>query len=168
MQDMFVTSLQYIYDTEKQLLQAIPELAQASSSPQLRQVFEQHLRQTKEHVCRCEEIFKRIGAQPQTQPNTVLKQMRQEAQQMIENTDHTEIRDAALIVAGNQVEHCEISAYGSLRTFAQLLGYDEVVDILQKTLDEEKKADARLTEVADSQVNIQALHKSEAALAAAH
>lgn len=84
---------------------------------------------------------------------------------MIQKIDQPELRDAALIVAGNQVEHYEISAYGSLRTFAQLLGDEDVAAILQKTLDEEKKADAKLTEVADSQVNIRALHKSMAALA---
>jgi len=167
-QDLFLQGLQHVYDAEKQLTQAIPELAQAACAPQLREAFEQHLRETKEHVCRCEEIFKRIGAQPETQPNAVLQQMRQEAREIIQNTEQCEIRDAALIVAGNQVEHYEISVYGSLRNFAELLGHDEAVDILQKTLDEEKKADAKLTELADSQINIQALHKSAAAMAAAY
>lgn len=161
-EDLFLNALQYVYDAEKQLTQAIPEFAQAACAPQLRGVFEQHLQETKEHVGRCEQIFKRLGAQPKTQPNAVLEQMRQEAREMIERIDQSEIRDAALIVAGNQVEHYEISAYGSLRTFAQLLGHEDIVNILQKTLDEEKRADAKLTEVADTQVNIQALHKSEA------
>jgi ferritin-like metal-binding protein YciE len=168
LQDLFRSGLQHVYDAEKQLTQAIPELAQAVCAPQLREAFEQHLRETKEHVGRCEEVFKRIGAKPETQPNAILEQMRQEARQIIQNTEQCEIRDAALIVAGNQVEHYEISAYGSLRTFAELLGYNDVVDILQKTLDEEKKADAKLTELADSQVNIQALHKSAAAMAMAY
>jgi ferritin-like metal-binding protein YciE len=167
-QDLFLNALQSVYDAEKQLTQAIPELAQGACCPQLREAFEQHLRETKEHVGRCEQIFKRIGEQPQTQPNVVLEQMRQEARHIIENTPQCEIRDAALIVAGNQVEHYEISAYGSLRNFAELLGYNDVVDILQKTLDEEKRADAKLTELADSQVNIQALHKSAAAMAIAY
>lgn len=165
-EDLFLNGLQYVYDAEKQLTQALPELAEASCAPQLRQVFEQHLQQTKEHVARIEEVFKRIGAPPQTQPNTVLEQMHEEAKQMMQNIEKSELRDAALIVAGNQVEHYEVAAYGSLRTFAQLLGKDDLVDILQKTLDEEKKADAKLTEVGESQINIQALHKS-AALAAA-
>ena len=167
-QDLFLNGLQNLYDAEKQLTQVIPELAQAACAPQLREAFEQHLRETKEHVGRCEEIFKRIGEEPQARPNAVFEQMREEARHIIQNTELCEIRDAALIVAGNQVEHYEISAYGSLRNFAQLLGYDDVVDILQKTLDEEKKADAKLTEVADSQINIQALHKSAAAMAAAY
>jgi ferritin-like metal-binding protein YciE len=166
-QDLFLSGLQNLYDAEKQLTQTIPELAQAACAPQLREAFEQHLRETKEHVARCEEIFKRIGAKAQTEPNVVFEQMRQETKHIIQNTEQCEIRDAALIVASNQMEHYEISAYGSLRNFAQLLGYDDVVDILQKTLDEEKKADAKLTEVADSQINIQALHKSAAAAMAA-
>ena len=165
-QDLFVNGLQYVYDAEKQLTEALPELAHACSSPELREAFEQHLLETKEHVGRCEEIFKRLEIQPETKPNSVLKQMHTEAEQMIQNTDKSEIRDAALIVAGNQVEHYEMAAYGSLRTFAQLLGHDDLVGILQKTLEEEKKADAKLTEIGESQVNIQALHKSAAAAAA--
>ncbi len=114
-----------------------------------------------------EQVFKRIGMRPEARPNSVLAQMRQEARQMIQNTDKSELRDAALIVAGNQVEHYELAAYGSLRTFAQLLGYEEVVGLLQKTLEEEKRADAKLTQIGESQINIQALHKSAAALATA-
>jgi ferritin-like metal-binding protein YciE len=166
-EDLFVNGLKYVYDAEKQLTQAIPELAQAACAPQLREAFDQHLQETKEHVGRCEEIFKRLRVQPQAEPNVVVEQMRAEARQMIERIDQSEIRDAALIVACNQVEHYEISAYGSLRTFAQLLGYQDIVNILQKTLDEEKRADAKLTQVADMQVNIRALHKSEAAHAMA-
>jgi ferritin-like metal-binding protein YciE len=162
-QDLLLTGLQYVYDAEKQLTQAIPEMAQAACTPQLREAFEQHLQETKEHVGRVEEVFKRIGAQPQTQANTVLQQMRQEAKQMIANIARSELRDAALIVAGNQIEHLEMAAYGSLRSFAQLLGHEDVAAILEKTLEEEKKADAKLTEVGEFQVNLQALHKSAAA-----
>jgi ferritin-like metal-binding protein YciE len=161
-EDLFINGLKYVYDAEKQLAQALPELAEAACTPQLREAFEQHLRETKEQVRRVEEVFKRMGSEPQTEPNTILKQMREEARQMMQNIGKSEIRDAALIVAGNQIEHYEMAAYGSLRTFAQLLGQDEVVAILQRTLEEEKKANAKLTELGESQVNIQALHKSAA------
>ncbi len=161
-QDLFLNGLGYIYDAEKQLTQALPELAEAATAPELREAFDYHLQQTKEHVGRIEEVFKRVGAQPKPLPNAVLEQMRQEATQMIENIEKSAIRDAALIVAGNQVEHYEIACYGSLRTLAQLLGHEDVIGILQLTLDEEKKADAKLTAVGESQVNIQALHKSAA------
>lgn len=165
-EDLFLNGLQYIYDAEKQLTKALPELAAAACAPQLREAFEQHLRETKGHVGRIEEVFKRMGVEPKAQSNGIIEQMRQEARQMITNMEQSEIRDAALIVAGNQVEHYEMAAYGSLRTFAQLLGQEDISDILQKTLDEEKRADAKLTEVGESQVNIQALHKSAAAAVA--
>ena len=163
--ELFSQGLQYVYDAEKQLTEALPTMAQACSSPQLRQAFEQHLQETKEHVKRLEEIFKKMDQQPQTQPNSVLKQMRQEADQMIQNTDKSPIRDAALIVAGNQVEHYEMAAYGSLGSFAKLLGKQDIADTLQKTLQEEKKADAKLTEIGETQVNVQALHAGAAASA---
>ncbi|HEX4748307.1 MAG TPA: ferritin-like domain-containing protein [Bryobacteraceae bacterium] len=162
-EDLFLSGLQYVYDAEKQLTQALPQLAEAASTPQLREAFEQHLQDTKEHVGRAEEIFKRLGEQPRTKRNAVLERMREEAMETIQNTDKSEIRDAALIMAGNQVEHYEMAAYGSLRTFARLLGHNDVAEILQRTLDDEKKTDAKLTELGESQVNIQALHKSAVA-----
>jgi len=165
-EDLFLSGLQYIYDAEKQLMQGLPELAAGAGAPQLREAFEQHLRETKEHVGRLEEIFKRLGTQPKAQPNAIVQQMRHQAKQMMADIGLSEIRDAALIAAGNQVEHYEMAAYGSLRAFAQLLGHEEVAGILQKTLDEEKRADAKLTEVGESQVNLQALHKSAAAAVA--
>ena len=164
-EQLFIQGLSYVYDAEKQLTEALPKMVEAASTPQLKEAFQQHLEETKEHVGRAEEIFKRMGQQPQTQPNRVLAQMRQEADQMIQNTNKSPIRDAALIVAGNQVEHYEMAAYGSLRTFAQLLGQEDVANILDKTLEEEKKADAKLTEVGTSQVNVQAMHASAAAAA---
>ncbi len=165
-EQLFLQGLQYVYDAEKQLTEALPKLAEACSTPQLREAFLQHLEDTREHVTRAEDIFRRLGQPPQTQPNAVLKQMRQEADQMIVNTDKSEIRDAALIVAGNQVEHYEMAAYGSLQTFAKLLGNSEIAGLLEKTLEEEKKADAKLTEVAETQVNLQALHRGLTAAAA--
>jgi ferritin-like metal-binding protein YciE len=161
-EDLFLSGLQYIYGTEQQLVRSLPELAQAACAPQLREVFERHLQDTKEHVRRLEDVFKGVGASPHAELNAVFEQMCEEAKQTIQNIDKSELRDAALIIAGNQIEHYEMAVYGSLRTFAQLLGHEEAVGILQKTLDEEKKADAKLTEVGESQINIQALHKSAA------
>lgn len=160
LEDLFVTGLQYAYDAENQLIEALPKLAQASTTPQLRQAFEQHLKETQEHARRAEQIFSALGKQPERKPNTVVQAMRQEADKMIQNTDSSPVRDAALIVAGNQVEHYEMAAYGSLLNFAQILGKQECVKSLQQTLDEEKKADAKLTEVGESQVNQQAANRS--------
>src|SRR3954463_2050081 len=98
-QDLFLEGLQYAYDTEQQLTQALPKMAQASSTPQLRQAFEQHLLETKQQVSRAEQVFQIFGKQPERKPNTVLQAMVQEAEKMIQNTDQNPIRDAALIVA---------------------------------------------------------------------
>lgn len=162
LEDLFATGLQYAYDAEKQLVEALPKMAQASSTPQLRQAFEQHLKETEEHARRAEQIFRALGKQAERKPNTVVKAMTQEADKMIQSMDQSPVRDAALIVAGNQVEHYEMAAYGSLLTFAQLLGKQECVQSLQQTLGEEKKADAKLTEIGESQVNKQAANRGTA------
>jgi ferritin-like metal-binding protein YciE len=151
--DMFQTGLEYIYDAEKQLTQALPKMAQAASSPSLRQAFEQHLQETKMHVQRIEQVCSKLGIQPSAKTNVVLQAMTQEAEGMIRNTEASPLRDAALIVAGNQVDHFEIGSYGSLRTFAELLGHNEVIPLLDQTLQEEKKADQKLTQVAQTDVN---------------
>ncbi len=166
-EDLFLEGLQYTYDTEQQLTQALPKMAQASSTPQLREAFEQHLLETKQQVSRAEQIFQLFGKQPQTKPNKVVQAMNQEVEQMIQNTDQNSIRDAALIVAGNQVEHFEMASWGSLRTYAQLLGKQEAVTLIQKTLDEEKQADAKLTALGENQVNKQALQQGSKTAASA-
>lgn len=162
-EDLFLHGLALIYDVEQQLCEALPEMAQASASPQLRSAFEQHLAETKEHVGRVLEVFKRFEHQPEAEPNRVLKQMREQTAELIRDTEPSPLRDAALIIAGNQVEHLEIAWYGSLRGLARLLGHEDEACILEKILDEEKKADAKLTDVGDSHVNIQAIHRSAAA-----
>ena len=164
--DLFLTGLQYAYDGEKQLTEALPKMAQAATSPQLKQAFEHHLSETKEHARRAEQIFSTLGKSPETKSNNVIEAMRKEAEKMIKNTDEGPLRDAALIVAGNQVEHYEMAAYGSLKTFAQLMGNQQCVQSLQQTLDEEKKADAKLTEIGETQVNRQAAGNRSAATTA--
>ena len=166
-EDLFVEGLQYAYDAEQQLTQALPKMAQASSTPQLREAFEQHLLETKQQVGRAEQVFQIFGKQPERKPNTVLQSMVQEAEGMIRNTDQNSIRDAALIVAGNQVEHFEIASWGSLLNYAQLLGKQEAVNLIQKTLEEEKQADAKLTVIGENQVNKQALQEGSKATASA-
>jgi ferritin-like metal-binding protein YciE len=162
LEELFVTGLQYAYDAEKQLVEALPKLAQASSTPELREAFEQHLKETQEHARRAEQIFSALGKQPERKPNTVVQAMRQEADKMIQSIDQSPVRDAALIVAGNQVEHYEMAAYGSLANFAKLLNKQECVQSLQQTLEEEKKADAKLTQVGETQVNKQAASRGTA------
>jgi ferritin-like metal-binding protein YciE len=151
--EMFQTGLEYIYDAEKQLTRALPKMAQAASSPDLRQAFEQHLQETEMHVERIEQVFSKLGIRPSPKTNVVLQAMTQEAEGMIRSIAASPLRDAALILAGNQVEHFEIGSYGSLKTYAELLGHSEIIPLLDQTLQEEKKADQKLTEVADTDVN---------------
>ncbi len=166
LEDLFIIGLNYVYDAEKQLIEALPKMAQASTNPQLRQAFEEHLKHTQQHVQRAEQIFQALGKQSETKPNTVVQAMRQEADKMIQMIQASPLRDAALIVAGNQVEHYEMAAYGSLVNFARLLNQQQSLQLLQQTLEEEKKADAILTQIGESQVNQQAANRSTAAAGA--
>jgi len=147
LEELFLTSLQYVYDAEKQLTEALPKLANASHTPQLREAFESHLTETQEHVRRVEQIFKSFGQTPETKPNSVMQAMGKEADGMVKSIDAGTVRDAALIEAANQVEHWEMAAYISLRGYAQVLNKHDVVLILERTLNEEKKAAAKVTDI---------------------
>lgn len=162
LEELFLTGLGYAYDAEKQLIEALPKMAQASSTPQLRQAFEQHLQETQQHAQRAEQVFSALGKTPERKSNTVVQSMTKEAEQMMGNIQQGPLRDAALIVAGNQVEHYEMAAYGSLRNFANLLGQQKCVQLLEQTLQEEKQADAKLTQIGESEVNRQAAQRSAA------
>jgi ferritin-like metal-binding protein YciE len=157
--ELFQNGLEYLYDAEKQLTQALPKMAQAASSSQLRQAFEHHLQETQTHVRRLEQIFSKLDLSPTGKPNTVVQAMTQEAEKMIQNSEASAVRDAALIVAGNHVEHFEIGSYGSLRSFAELLGHREIIPLLEETLEEEKMADRKLTQIGESEVNQQAAQR---------
>ncbi len=151
--ELFKTGLDYIYDAETLLTEALPKMGQAASSTQLRQAFEQHLQETQNHVTRLEQVFSKLGLSPTVRSNTVMQAMIQEAEGMIRTIETPELRDVALVLAGNQVEHFEIGSYGSLRTFAERMGQREVVSLLDQTLQEEKQADRILTDIGESEVN---------------
>jgi ferritin-like metal-binding protein YciE len=155
-EELFQIGIAYNYDAEQQLVQALPKMAQASSSPELRQAFEQHLKETQGHVQRLEQVFSKLGIKPERKTNTILQAMTQEAEKKIQMTDASPLRDAALIDCGNTVEHFEMATYGSLRNFAELMGQKEIVSLLEQTLQEEKKADQLLTKIGESSVNRQA------------
>jgi ferritin-like metal-binding protein YciE len=157
--ELFQNGLEYLYDAEKQLTTALPKMAQAASSPQLKQAFEQHLQETQTHVRRLEQVFSKLGLSASGKTNTVVQAMTQEAEKMIQNSEASAVRDAALIVAGNHVEHFEIGSYGSLRSFAELMGHSEIISLLEETLTEEKRADQKLTQIGESEVNRQAVQK---------
>ena len=141
MQDLFNEELEDLYDAEKQIVKALPKVAEAVASEELRDALEEHLEQTKQHVTRLEQVFQSIGREAKAKKCEGMKGLLEEGENVISELDKSPVRDAALIAAAQKVEHYEISGYGTLRTFAQLLGHDQAVELLEETLEEEKEAD---------------------------
>lgn len=162
LKELFVDELKDILSAEKQLIKALPKMAKAATSEELANAFDNHLAQTEEQVTRVEQVFEILGMTARAKKCEGMAGMIQEGQQAIEDTDEgTATRDAALIIAAQKVEHYEISSYGSLVQLAKTIGLNEVVDLLQQTLDEEKEADVILTQLAVSSININAENEPE-------
>jgi len=157
LRELLVHELEDLYDAESQLVKALPKMAKAASIPQLREGFEQHLKQTKEHVVRIEKAFQMLGEGATAKKCKGMAGLIREGNEVIKNTEADEAaRDAGLISAAQRVEHYEIAAYGTARTYAQTLGEDAVAELLQTTLDEEAQTDKKLTSLAESTVNVEA------------
>ena len=146
--DLFVEQLGDLYSAEKQLVQALPKLAAAASQDELRQAFEQHLGETRDHVRRLEEIFGQLGIATPTHECEGMKGLIREGEEMITAQGDPVVRDAGLIAAAQRVEHYEIAAYGTARTLADDLDLDAAKDLLDQTADEEGNADKLLTKIA--------------------
>ena len=157
MEDLFLEQVEDLYDAEKRLLKALPKMAEASTSQTLRQAFESHLMETEGHVSRLENIFRILGQDPKSHTCDAMKGLISEGEDVVSDIDQSSLRDAGLIAAANRVEHYEIAAYGSARTFADILGLTEAALLLEQTLQEEKKADQKLTQLAESLINDEAL-----------
>lgn len=157
---LYVEELKDLYSAETQLLKAIPKMAEAASSDELRQGFEEHLRQTEEHVRRLETICKELGESPKGKKCVGMEGLIEEGKELIEENDESAELDAGLISAAQHVEHYEIAGYGCVRTYAKLLGESRAVALLEKTLQEEKDTDVKLTELAE-QINLEALEREE-------
>lgn len=153
LQELFVEQLKDVYSAEKQLTKALPKLAKASHSEELKEAFTNHLEETKEHVVRLETIFKELGEKPGGKTCAAMEGLVKEGQELLEEDAVPEVLDAGLIAAAQRVEHYEIAAYGTLRSFARTLGCKNIVKILEKTLSEEEKADKLLSTIAESEVN---------------
>jgi ferritin-like metal-binding protein YciE len=157
---LYVDELMDLYSAETQLVKALPKMAEAATSTDLRAGFEQHLEQTREHVTRLEQIFKELGKSPKGKKCRGMEGLIEEGKEMIkENPDPGEL-DAGLIAAAQRVEHYEIAGYGCVRTYATLLKEQEAVSLLQDTLDEEKETDSKLTELAEK-INVEAMDSGE-------
>jgi ferritin-like metal-binding protein YciE len=148
--ELFREELEDLYDAEKQIIQALPKMAEAASSEELKSAFEEHLEQTKEQVKRLDKAFKTIGAKPQGKTCEGMQGLLKEGQRMITEIPRSAVLDAAIIGAAQKVEHYEIAGYGTARTMAEMLGQQDVAELLEETLDEEKATDDTLTEIAES------------------
>ncbi len=153
MDDLFVHTLRDIYYAEKQILQALPNMIEKSSDPQLKRGFESHLGETKSQVSRLEQVFRLHGQQPKGVDCPAIDGILEEAEEVAGEIEDKSVLDAALIAAAQAVEHYEITRYGSLIAWAKELGRNDCAALLQQNLDEEKAADKKLTSIAESRVN---------------
>jgi ferritin-like metal-binding protein YciE len=149
LKDLFVEQLRDLYDAEHQISRALPKMANAASSTELKDAFNMHLDQTRTQIQRLERIFSDLGMAPQGENCEAMQGIIKEGDQVINAQGDPNVKDAALITAAQRVEHYEIAGYGSVRTYAKELGYNDAADLLQKTLDEEGKTDSMLTKLAE-------------------
>jgi len=156
LQDLFVDQIQDLYDAEQRLTKALPKMAAAAHSSQLRAGFEQHLRETQNHLKRLERVFQTMGRSAEGKTCHAMKGLVEEGSEVISAGGDPDVKDAALIAAAQRVEHYEMSGYGTARTFAQRLGNHEAARLLQETLQEEEATDKKLTELAEQGINAQA------------
>ncbi len=160
--DLLMLEINDLYDAEKRIVAALPEMAQAATSPALKQAFEEHLQQTERHVSRLEQIFVELGKPASRQTCDAMKGLIKEGAEIVDAVGNHDVKDAALIGAAQRVEHYEMAGYGTARTFAEHLGHSNVARLLQATLDEERQTDMRLTELAEESINVKAESAAEA------
>ena len=156
LRDLYVNELRDLHSAENQLLDALPKMAAAAMSSQLRQAFTEHLEQTRGHVRRLEEIFDALGEKPTGETCEAMEGLIAEGESYVKASGDDDVSDAGLIGAAQRVEHYEIAGYGTARALANRLGEKEAADLLQATLHEEGEADHKLTEIAEQDVNIAA------------
>jgi ferritin-like metal-binding protein YciE len=154
--DLFEDTLKDIYYAENKILKALPKMAKAAHSDELRAAFEKHLRETEGHVTRLEKVFKLIDVAPKGKKCEAIEGIIEEGAEIMKEFKGAPALDAGLISAAQAVEHYEMARYGTLKRWAEQLGNDDAMRLLNATLDEEKKTDEALTELADTQINEQA------------
>ena len=161
LEQLYINELRDLYSAENQLLKALPKMAKAASSQELKNAFEKHLDQTKGHVERLEQIFQQLNESPKGKTCHGMKGLIEEGSEILEQDGEESVLDAGIIVAAQKVEHYEIAGYGSVRTFAHLLGQNKAAELLQTTLDEESETNELLTRLAESIINPEAVRDSE-------
>ncbi|HEX6903467.1 MAG TPA: ferritin-like domain-containing protein [Thermoanaerobaculia bacterium] len=154
---LYVEELKDLYSAEKQILQALPRMAKKASNPKLQQAFQEHVEVTRMQVERLDRIFELLGKSSRGKKCKGMEGLLEEGKEMMQEDMDDDVMDAALISAAQKVEHYEMAGYGTVRTYANLLGEKEHVRLLQQTLDEEGDADKKLTQLAESQINVEAM-----------
>lgn len=163
LEDLFHEQVRDMYDAERQLVKALPKMAKAASSDELRSAFEEHLDQTRGQVERLERVFEMLGKKPRAKTCDAMEGMIDEGEDIIDADAEPMVRDAGLIAAAQRVEHYEIAGYGCLRTWAHQMNNHELADLIEQTLREEKEADQKLTQIAEGMVNQAAQHQPQGA-----
>jgi ferritin-like metal-binding protein YciE len=156
LEDLYMDLLKDLYSAEKQLVKALPKMAKNAQSPDLQRAFEEHLKQTEGHVERIERIFSDLDGSPRGKKCVGMEGLIEEGNELLKEDAEPDVLDAGLIAAAQKVEHYEIAGYGTARTWAQRLGYDQAARTLQQTLEEESMANEKLTRIAESHVNVEA------------
>ena len=158
LEELYVEELKDLWSAEKQILRAMPRLIKAASNRELKRGFTMHERQTRQQVKRLERICKELGVSPRGKRCEGMEGLLQEGTDLIKERPDPDVLDAGLIAAAQHVEHYEMAGYGTVRTWARLLGYDDQADLLQTTLDEEGMTDKQLTELAERMINLAAVN----------
>ncbi len=156
LRDLYIDELKDLWSAEKQLVKALPKMAKAANDPELSKAFMTHLRQTEQQVKRLEQVFEELGESPRGKKCVGMEGLIEEGSELIKERPDPEVLDAGLIMKAQHIEHYEIAGYGTVRTYAQLLGADRQAQLLQQTLDEEGQTDKLLTELAESSINLEA------------
>ena len=156
LQELLVEELKDLYNAEKQLIKAMPKMAKTASSPELKQAFQTHLKETENQAKRLEQVFDALGEKAKSKKCHAMEGLIEEGKEMMGEDMDDDVMDAALIAAAQKIEHYEIASYGTCRAYAQLLGNKEAARLLQQTLDEEGKTDKLLTQLAESSINVEA------------
>ena len=160
LRELYIDQLRDLYDAEYQLIKALPKMAEGATSEELREGIEEHLEQTRNQAQRLEQIFERLGETPKGERCKGMEGVIKEGSETLEKEMDDDTKDAAIIAAAQRVEHYEIAGYGTVRTYANLLGETEAAELLEETLDEEKETDQKLTQLAE-EINIEAAEGSD-------
>jgi ferritin-like metal-binding protein YciE len=157
LQKLMIEELRDLYDAEQQLVKALPKMAKAATAPELKAAFEEHLEVTRQQVERIREVFDLLGQTPRRKACHAMEGLVEEGSEIIDADGDSDVKDAALISAAQKVEHYEIAGYGCVATWAERMNQPDAARLLQQTLEEEKETDAKLSRLAESLVNAEAM-----------